>query len=165
MSAKARKSVESKTICEDCGGETFIGAWPFCHGDASKHVSARPARHEFEAITIYRDKYGRVRVPGKGNWKPPKGWQKEEIRTRKEADQITKEMGTRDRKEWEALREREAAFFENSLGRNRAEIEKLRRDVDDPKVREFIDIAIKRSDESDRQSMRYEPGVYFHVLE
>ena len=27
-------------LCDDCGGELKVGVWPFCGGDASKHVVA-----------------------------------------------------------------------------------------------------------------------------
>lgn len=152
-------------VCETCGGPISVGDWPMCNGDASKHVPSRPSSHEFEAIVIYRDKNGNIRVPGSGKWKPPKGWQREEIRTRKEADAVTREMGTKDRAKWEELRRREAHFFENSFASNRAEIQKLREGVTDPRIREFMDVAMRKSDERDRQAKTYEPGVFWGVLE
>lgn len=152
-------------ICDLCGGEVRVGDWPFCHGDKSKHISARPSSCFFEPLVVYKDKNGRIRIPGNSQAKPPKGWQKVEINTRREAEAVTKEMAGRDRARWAELRQREAAFFESEFGKNRAEVEKLRHGVSDEKVREFIDIAIKRGDESDRKSRSYDAGVYWGVLE
>lgn len=152
-------------ICEDCGEETFIGAWPFCHGQPGKHVEARPGSAFFEPIVVFRDAKGRIRVPGNSNAKPPKGWQREEINTRRQAEAISKDVSNRDRAKWAELRQREAAFFERDMAKNRAEVSEMYHNISDPKVREFIDIAMRRGDESDRRSNSYNPGVYFQVLE
>src|SRR5262245_12826412 len=112
-------------ICNECGGAVRIGDWPICNGLRDAHVPARPSRHDFEAIVVFRDAHGNVRVPGKSSAKPPRGWRREEVTTRREAEAITRDMNAKDRRKWDSYREREAQFFDRNLARNRAEVQQL----------------------------------------
>ena len=40
-------------ICEECGGKSRIGDWPFCHGDPDKHQQVEPGWHQ--GFTPYVD--------------------------------------------------------------------------------------------------------------
>lgn len=150
--------------CEECNGELEIGDWPYCNGDPQDHVrQGQLGNAFFEPIVVFKDAQGNVRVPGHSGAKPPKGFEKVEINNRRDAARMARQMGeTESRKFWEQA-EREHHFFNGSLSRNRAEMEKIYASVTDPKVRAFMDHAMREGDKRDKVS--YTPGVYFGVLE
>lgn len=116
-------------------------------------------------MVVFKSADGKIRIPPSTSSKPPKGWVREEITTRRQADAVCKELSARDQATFNEQQRREREFFEKNFGRNRADIMKMYEGVDDPRVREFMDVAMREMDRRDREAHSYSPAVYFQVLE
>lgn len=149
--------------CEDCGATLQIGDWPWCTDKG--HPPARPLSAFFAPMVVFKSADGKIRIPPSTSSKPPKGWVREEITTRRQADAVCKELSARDQATFNEQQRREREFFEKNFGRNRADIMKMYEGVDDPRVREFMDVAMREMDRRDREAHSYSPAVYFQVLE
>lgn len=149
--------------CEDCGATLQVGDWPFCTKEG--HPPARPASAFFAPMAVFKGPQGQVWIPPSTQSKPPKGFVREEINNRRQAEALCKDLGEKDRAKFNDAQRREREFFEKNFSRNRAEIMKMYEGVDDPKVREFMDVTMREMDRRDREAHSYSPAVYFQVLE
>lgn len=160
------KKKTTQDACPECGfAEWEIGSWPLCKGRPEDHASARVRwAQDFAPIVIFKAPDGRVRVPGKGAAKAPKGYERVELRTRREVDAFTREYGASEAMRAERGRILDQHLYERDFGRNRAEVQQIREGAD-PVVREYIDTVIREMDRRDRARKNYDPGVYFEVME
>lgn len=155
----------SPSRCEDCGAELVVGSWPFCRGTPESHETARSRRAQgFDPIVVFRAPDGSVRVPGTGAEPTPDGYERVELRTRREIDGFLRAEGTREALKAEGVRLKEDLYFGAELARNRAEVRRMAEGADGW-VREFVDTVCREMDRRDRDRARYDAGVYFPILE
>lgn len=115
-------------------------------------------------MVVFRGPQGQISIPGSSHSKPPKGYVREEITTRKAADRLCKELNVRDSQKFWSNQQHEYEFYNKSLAGNRRDIERMMEDGSlHPKVKEFMAIAMREGDKSDR--VKYEAANYFEVLE
>lgn len=148
--------------CDKCGLMLFIGSYPFCKSKKTAkfdHGLAVSKNAGFAPITIFWDKNGEPRFPGRSDEPTPKGYVRQEITTIAGYHALRKKMDSEGRSQSKRAIENEQRYFEQIERQNRSDLQTKMRSMDDF-WRSFAQNAI---DHNNRQSYETERDPGFHM--
>lgn len=139
--------------CEKCGKVVDFGDWPFC-----PHPSTNPERAIAATPTvIYKNKDGKLYYPVGPMARPPKGYEKIELRTVRERDKLEREVNAQESAKLREHWHQERAAWNETVREQSANIDRtidtMKRNGYSPKLLE------KARADMDRKTKDYDSKV------
>jgi hypothetical protein len=149
--------------CSSCGKRIEIGWWPFC-ADGHEPTSSRDAVGMIPPV-IFRNKKGEILFPGRGDKKPPAGYERVELRTMAEIRRFEKEFGNEEKRKHQDKQQleeiREVYYSRRRISNLRTTLQNL-----PPNLRPYAERAIQRADSRSISvaARKYDPKVCFEAF-
>ena len=149
--------------CPQCHQTLQIGDHPFC-----PHGSILPERAQrFAPIVYFRSPDGKIRLPMRANSRPPKGYEKVELSTRRQVERFEREMNQRERAEHDQIH--------HEKSQRDLPITRLRQEANDrlrqlsanftPQGREAVAYLLEKAHrESQSPTPSYDPGFHVEIM-
>jgi hypothetical protein len=131
-----------------------FGQFPFCPHDYIRGANAS----RFRPVVYFIDKSGNKRFPGNDSEKPPKGFERAELRTISEVRKFEKDMNRTERERWDRHKIREEMTFGPMRQQSRSELITMMKSFSNL-GKDFARTAMKNNDEKRRGDF----DANFHV--
>lgn len=131
--------MSDKTICNKCGVALVIGDYPFCPHGSIYNKDAQTA----SATVVFRNKEGEHRFPGRDTDRPPRGFERIELRTQRQRDAFEREVG---KKETARLRDIEYSrreAYKQTFAMHKDRLIEIKNRSQSPHTKRFVDLCLQ----------------------
>lgn len=128
--------------CDECGAKLRVGDYPYCK-DGSGHSTMYSRNAQTAAPTvIFRNRRGEYRLPGRDNDKPPRGFERIELRTQRARDAFEREFGARETAKLHDVEYGRREAYKHTFAKSREKLLEIKNRSQSEYTKKFVDLCI-----------------------
>jgi len=144
--------------CDECGKTLEIGDYPFCGPDGHTTIHSRNAQVAAPTV-VFKNAKGEYRLPGRDTDRPPRGFERIELRTQRQRDRFEREFGARETSRLHDVEYGRHEAWKQTFAAHKDRLLEIKKRSSSPVTKGFVDACLRDAEQRANRSVgRHESG-------